>query len=100
MTVETATEAIRAKIHEAAGLGARVKFDFGGDGIVLADATQTPPVVSHDDSGADLTVSCSLETFEEILSGALDPNVAFMLGRLRIRGNMQLAMKLNNILEA
>ena len=39
------------------------------------------------------------ETFEGILNGTQDPNIAFMMGKLKVKGNMGLAMKLNSILE-
>lgn len=96
-------EFIEAKIKEkmalAAGLDARVKFDFGDDGIVHVDATQSPPVVSSDDAEADVAFVCSMDTFKGILEGTQDPNIAFMMGKLKVKGSMGLAMKLNAILE-
>src|SRR5688500_4553467 len=98
MTLETVTEKIRQKMAQAAGLQARVKFDFGDAGRVFVDTTQTPPVISHDDADADTTLICALETFEAILAGTQDPNIAFMMGKLKVQGSMGLAMKLNAIL--
>lgn len=96
-------EAIEAKIREkmsmAAGLNAKIKLNFKDDGIVFVDATQTPPVVSDDDAEADLTLTCSIDTFKAILDGTQDPNIAFMMGKLKVQGSMGLAMKLNGILE-
>ncbi len=99
MPLEEITAQIKQKMTQAAGLKARVKFDFGADGIVFVDTTQDPPVISHEDGEADTTLSCSLETFSGILSGAQDPNIAFMMGKLKVQGSMGLAMKLNAILE-
>ena len=99
MSLETTTDKIRQKIANAAGLKAKVKFDFGADGIVFVDSTQSPPVVSHEDAEADTTLACSITTFEGILAGTQDPNIAFMMGKLKIKGSMGLAMKLNGILE-
>ena len=83
----------------AAGLDAKVKLDFGDEGIVFVDATQTPPEVSDEDADADLTLVTSVDTFKEILEGTQDPNIAFMMGKLKVQGSMGLAMKLNGILE-
>lgn len=93
------TDKIRSKMARAVGLSARVKFDFGEDGRLFVDSTQTPPLLSQDDSEADVTFECTLETFEAILAGRQDPSLAFMMGKLKVRGSMGLAMKLNAILE-
>lgn len=99
MSLESITEKIRQKLSMAAGLNAKVKFDFGDDGIVFVDNTQKPAAISHEDAEADTTLICSLATFEGILAGTQDPNIAFMLGKLKIKGSMGLAMKLNSVLE-
>jgi len=99
MALEEVTGQIKQKMQQALGLKAKVKFDFGADGIVFVDTTQDPPVISHDDAEADTTLSCSLETFQGILAGTQDPNIAFMMGKLKVQGSMGLAMKLNGILE-
>ncbi len=99
MTLEQITEKIAAKLGRAAGLNAKAKFDFGDDGMIFVDATQDPPVVSHDDADADVTLLSSIDTFGGILNGTQDPNVAFLMGKLKIQGNMGLALKLNALLE-
>lgn len=99
MSLESVTQQITSRLSKAGGLDKKVKFDFGDDGIIHVDNTQSPPVVSHDDEDADVTLASSIETFEAILSGSKDPNIAFMMGQLKVRGSMGLAMKLNSILE-
>ena len=81
------------------GFNHTAKFDFDEDGILFVDATQNPPVVSNEDADAEVTLSTSLETFEKILAGKQDPNIAFMMGKLKVKGSMGLALKLNSILE-
>lgn len=99
MSIESVTEIIRQKMSRAAGMTARVKFDFGDEGRLFVDATQNPPVINTDDEDADVTFECSLDTFNSILEGKQDPSLAFMMGKLKVRGSMGLAMKLNAILE-
>jgi putative sterol carrier protein len=99
MSLEDITKNIQQKMAMAAGLQAKVKFDFGDDGLVFVDTTQNPPLVSHDDGEADTVLACSIETFRKLMNGTQDPNIAFMTGKLKIKGNMGLAMKLNSILE-
>lgn len=100
MDLETAQEKIKQKLAYAAGLNAVVKFDFGDDGVVVVDANEAPPEVSDDpDTEADVTLICKLDTFEGFLNGTQDPNMAFMMGKLKIKGSMGLALKLSSILE-
>lgn len=99
MSLEDITQKIKQKLSMAAGLSARVKFDFGDDGIVFVDTTQSPAVITNEDAEADTTLICSMATFEGILAGTQDPNIAFMMGKLKVKGSMGLAMKLNGILE-
>ncbi|MGB1076943.1 MAG: SCP2 sterol-binding domain-containing protein, partial [Bdellovibrionales bacterium] len=58
-----------------------------------------PVVVSHEDNDSDVTLSCSLDNFHGFLEGTKDPNIAFMMGQLKVQGSMGLALKLNSILE-
>lgn len=99
MSLETVTEKIKSKMALAAGLDAKVKFDFDDDGVIFVDATQNPPTVSHEDEEADCTLKCSLDTFKALMEGTQDPTMAFMMGKLKVDGSMGLAMKLNSIIE-
>ena len=56
-------------------------------------------MLTNEDDESDTTLVCSMETFQKILDGTQDPNIAFMMGKLKVKGNMGLAMKLNGILE-
>lgn len=99
MSLETIQSKVKEKLSLAAGLNAKIKVDFGDDGIVFVDATQTPPAISNEDAEADTTIAVSMDTFKAILEGTQDPNIAFMMGKLKVKGSMGLAMKLNGILE-
>ncbi|MEM6780362.1 MAG: SCP2 sterol-binding domain-containing protein [Pseudomonadota bacterium] len=99
MSLESVTEQIKSKIDMAAGFDAKVKFDFGDDGLIFVDATESPATVSHDDEEADCTLKCSIDTFQGFMDGTEDPNIAFMMGKLKVEGSVGIAMKLNSILE-
>lgn len=89
-----------AAIGTNSGLGGTLKFDFGEPGSVLIDGKSVPNTVT-DGGGksADCTISVSLETFEKMIKGELDGTSAFMQGKLRVAGDMGLAMKLGPILQ-
>jgi putative sterol carrier protein len=82
------------------GLGGTIIFDFGDNGAVLIDGVSKPNSVS-DAKGktAACTISVSLENFEKMVNGELDGTTAFMMGKLRVAGDMTLAMRIGPILE-
>lgn len=49
---------------------------------------------------ADLTITVSDDDFFAMSQGKLNPQQAFMKGKLKVKGNMGLAMKLNTVLDA
>ncbi len=82
------------------GLGGTLKFDFGETGSVFIDGKSVPNSVSDGaDQKADCVISTSFETFERMVKGELDGTSAFMQGKLRVAGDMGLAMKIGPILE-
>lgn len=99
MTLENITEKIKAKLAMAPPINAKVKLDFTDDGCVFVDATQSPPAISNEDADADTVLICTMDVFKGIVEGTQDPTMAYMMGKLKIKGNMGLAMKLNSILE-
>jgi len=81
------------------GLNATVKFDFKEDGFIVLDATTTPPTVSTEEAETDCTIKISLQNFEKMATGKLDPVMAFTLGKLKVQGSMGIAMKLTALME-
>ena len=82
------------------GLGGTLKFDFGAPGSVYIDGKSTPNSVSDGEGqSADCTITVALDDFEKMVKGELDGTSAFMQGKLRVAGDMGLAMKLGPILQ-
>jgi putative sterol carrier protein len=57
-------------------------------------------VTKGETENADLTVIVKSENMTKLITGALKPQQAFMKGKLKIKGKMNLAMKLTAVLSA
>ena len=98
MSLESVTEAVRGRVESGgSGLGATVLFDFGDDGVLFIDGASDSNVVSNEAGEAECTITITIEDFESLLSGDLDPTTAFMMGKLKVDGDMGIAMKLSSV---
>ena len=98
MDLQACTEAIRTKVGTDSGLNASVKFDCGTDGVIRVDGASTPNSVSNDNTDADCTVGITLENLAAMLKGDLDPTTGFMAGKLKVSGDMSVAMRLQRVI--
>lgn len=98
MNLEECTQAIRTKVGADSGLGAVLKFDCGADGVILIDGKSTPNTVTNANTDADCTVGITLENLNALLSGDLEPTTGFMAGKLKVSGDMGVAMRLQRVI--
>ncbi len=98
MSLDTITQAIRTKVGTDSGLNASVKFDCGADGVVFVDGKSTPNTVTNDNNDADCTVGITMENLQAMLDGDLDPATGFMAGKLKVSGDMSVAMRLQRVI--
>jgi putative sterol carrier protein len=79
----------------------RIKRAAGADAVWTVDLKTGTGKVAEGASGtADLEVTANEDTFVDMATGALSPQQAFMKGKLKLKGNMGLAMKLTTVIEA
>ena len=77
--------------------GRRVKIDFGGDeGAILLDGAAQQ--VTEEDGAADTTIKVSWDDWQQLAAGQLDGMTAFMMGKLKVEGDMSNAMQLQGVL--
>ena len=98
MSLADVTSKLQERIGGASGLDATVKFDYGDDGHLYIDGTTQPYQVSNEDKDADCTIKMSLDDFKEMAAGELDPTTAFMMGKIKVSGDMTVAMKLSSVI--
>lgn len=96
MSVESILPMINEKTANAEALGNTLRFDFG-DECLHIDGTGDANVVSTEKKDAECTVDVTLDDFKQLLSGDLNPMGAVMSGKVKINGDMSVAMKLPQI---
>lgn len=77
-----------------------VKNSSGSVQSWTLDLKSNPPSVKSPASGkADITIAVSDDDFVDLASGKLNGQKAFMAGKLKVKGNMMLATKLDGVLK-
>lgn len=94
--LESILSGIQTKAAQGDPLGKTLKFDFGGEQLFL-DGTGDANAVSTENKAADCTVNISMEDFVALTKGDLNPMGAMMSGKLKIDGDMGVAMKLQGL---
>lgn len=96
--MEAAGAKIAAQKDTLKSIDAVFKFDLEGEGggtylVNLKDDVG----VKEGDGPADCTIRMSASDYVDMLSGSANPQMLFFQGRLKIEGDIGLAMKLQNL---
>ncbi|HWP64559.1 MAG TPA: SCP2 sterol-binding domain-containing protein [Candidatus Limnocylindria bacterium] len=102
MTPDDIFARMAAGIDEAAakGLTGTVQFNLAGEGggawyVTVKDGTVT--VSKGTVPSPNMTMAMDAQDFVDMNTGKLNPQVAFMTGKLKISGDMSLAMKMQTL---
>jgi putative sterol carrier protein len=92
------TMASRTDATKTAGMTNSYFFDIDGAGKWRVDVKDGAVTVTENgDENVDATIAASEETFGAIAAGEQNATSAYMTGKLKIRGDMGAAMKLQKL---
>jgi putative sterol carrier protein len=99
MTAQEFFTALPGKVDPAKteGMSGSYAFDIAGAGqwtVVVDDGAVT---VTEGLAAADCTILASEETLVKIANGEANPTTAYMMGKLKIEGDMGAALKLQKL---
>jgi putative sterol carrier protein len=87
----------RVDTSKTAGMNNSYLFDIEGAGKWKVDVQDGQVTVTEGGEDADAVITASEETFERITSGEQNPTSAYMTGKLKVKGDMGAAMKLQKL---
>jgi putative sterol carrier protein len=87
----------RIDSSRTAGMNNSYLFDIEGAGKWKVDVNDGKVSVTEGGDDADAVISTSEETFSKIASGEQNPTSAYMTGKLKVKGDMGAAMKLQKL---
>ena len=87
----------RADSSKTAGMNNSYLFDIEGAGKWVVTVDDGNVSVADGEGDADVTISTNEENFGKIVAGELNPTTAYMTGKLKIKGDMGAAMKLQKL---
>ena len=87
----------RVDRSKTAGMNNSYLFDIEGAGKWKVDVNDGNVSVTEGGENADAVISTSDETFTKIASGEQNATSAYMTGKLKVKGDMGAAMKLQNL---
>jgi putative sterol carrier protein len=82
---------------KTAGMNNSYLFDIEGAGQWVVQVVDGKVSVSEGPGEADATLQASEENFLSITRGELNPTTAYMTGKLKIKGDMGAALKLQKL---
>ena len=92
----------RFRADKAAGTAATIQYDIGGEGggtwsAVIKDGACT--VSPGAGTNPNLTLQMAAQDWLDMLSGKQSGQMLFMSGKLKVKGDMGLAMKLGSMFQ-
>jgi putative sterol carrier protein len=88
----------RATPEHTAGINHSYLFEISGSGIWLVDVRDAGVTVTEGEGEADVRIAMSEETFRKLAAGEQNPMRGVMTGKIKVRGDMGAATKLQKLL--
>tara|TARA_B100000530_G_scaffold149551_1_gene93905 strand:+ start:177 stop:476 length:300 start_codon:yes stop_codon:yes gene_type:complete len=97
MKLNDITSKVKELSEKSSGkIESKIKFVFN-DGCIFIDDTVIPTIINNENLEADCTITIENDDFEKILNKEMDSMGAFMSGKMKISGEMTVAMKLSSL---
>ena len=93
MSLLALTEKVKTLVGNDSGLDTTFKF-VTEEGVVFVDTKQVPNIVSNEDLETECALEITTKNALDLISGDLNPMMGYMMGKFKINGDIQVAMKI------
>jgi len=90
-------EQLKDRVEKVDTINGTLKFVVDGNSIYI-DGSGEKNTIPLDDKESDCTISVSSDVLEQMRDGEINPMMAVMSGKVKISGDMGLAMKVQSLL--
>jgi putative sterol carrier protein len=98
MDLAEVAAAVTGRVSGKPPIGGTLKFDLGGYGTLFIDGTGADnSVAANRNDPANCTIAMAAGDFDDLIHGRLQPTAAGMQGKMRLDGDMGLAMRLGQL---
>lgn len=97
MDFSAVKDKIIKQAEKASPLGGKFKLVLD-DNYIFIDGTGEKNQVFFEDKEADTTITTSIQAMLDMVEGKLNPMMAVMTSKVKIKGDMGLAMKLQSLI--
>lgn len=89
----------KTELTKGIGMPVALELTGSGGGTWVLDCSQQPATLSESSKGnVTTTITMDAKVFEDMASGSLNPQMAFLSGKVKVTGNLGVAIKLGQLL--
>ena len=96
-TFEVLRERLAEKAASVGQFNKIIKLELDGN-VMILNGNTSPPSVQDDAESPDITISSSIEVFSNLLDKKINPQLAIMTRKIKIKGDILAATPLMNML--
>jgi len=98
MTFQELNDGVTKAAQDAPNMGKSIKLQLD-EGVIYIDMTGDEAKVTNEDKEADTVITTTVDVIDQLRTGKLNPMMAMMGGKVKVKGDMGLAMKLQDLLK-
>ena len=85
------------KVKTIPPIGKKLKFKLDGDFILIDGSSETNELRNADEE-ADCTITMSIETYQKLQQKKINPMIATLTGKVKVKGDIGTAQKLKQLM--